>query len=127
MKQIVLMFGIFALSVSCKNKENEAQQPVKEASSWEGTYVGEFPVGDCPKFITVLELRADKTYTKQEQCAEKDHQAKEEGKIELSEEGNITLTNPNGEQSFYKIKDKDHLYPGNEEYNEKNSLIRVKE
>ena len=27
----------------------------------------------------------------------------------------------------YKIKDKDHLYPGNEEYNEKNSLIRVKE
>ena len=27
----------------------------------------------------------------------------------------------------YKIKDKDHLYLGNEEYNEKNSLIRVKE
>ena len=121
MKKIVLMFGILAVSVSCKNKENEAQQPVKEASSWEGTYVGEFPVGDCPKFITVLELRADKTYTKQ------DHQAKEEGKIELSEEGNITLTTPNGEQSFYKIKDKDHLYLGNEEYNEKNSLIRVKE
>ena len=45
MKKIVLMFGILALSVSCKNKENEAQQPVKEASSWEGTYVGEFPVG----------------------------------------------------------------------------------
>ena len=63
------------------------------------TYVGTLPAADCAGLATVIHLYADDTYVKQESCASKDYQAKEEGKVVRTDKG-FTLVSDKGDKSY---------------------------
>ena len=67
------------------------------------TYVGTLPAADCGGMATVIHLYADDTYVKQESCASKNYEAKEEGKVTRTDKG-FTLTSDKGDKSFYITK-----------------------
>ena len=67
------------------------------------TYVGTLPAADCGGMATVIHLYADDTYVKQENCASKNFESKEEGKVTRTDKG-FTLTSDKGDKSFYITK-----------------------
>ena len=75
------------------------------------TYVGTLPAADCGGVATVIHLYADDTYVKQESCASKDYQAKEEGKVVRTDKG-FTLISDKGDKSYYVTKGDNILQVG---------------
>ena len=75
------------------------------------TYVGTLPAADCGGVATVIHLYADDTYVKQESCASKDYQAKEEGKVVRTDKG-FTLVSDKGDKSYYVTKGDNILQVG---------------
>ena len=67
------------------------------------TYVVTLPAADCGGMATVIHLYTDDTYVKQESCASKNYEAKEEGKVTRTDKG-FTLTSDKGDKSFYITK-----------------------
>ena len=65
------------------------------------TYVGTLPAADCAGLATVIHLYADDTYVKQESCASKDYQAKEEGKVVRTDKGFTLVPNAGDHKSYY--------------------------
>ena len=68
------------------------------------TYVGTLPAADCGGMATVIHLYADDTYVKQENCASKNFESKEEGKVERTDKGFTLVSKADNHKSFYITK-----------------------
>ncbi|NWO29357.1 copper resistance protein NlpE N-terminal domain-containing protein [Capnocytophaga sp. oral taxon 903] len=68
------------------------------------TYVGTLPAADCGGMATVIHLYADDTYVKQENCASKNFESKEEGKVEHTDKGFTLVSKADNHKSFYITK-----------------------
>lgn len=121
MKRHILTLGVAVLMfASCQNNPSQnannmvsdtttmmenTMDNVSEKMTPElvATYVGTLPAADCGGVATVIHLYADDTYVKQESCASKNYEAKEEGKVTRTDKG-FTLTSDKGDKSFYITK-----------------------
>lgn len=68
------------------------------------TYVGTLPAADCGGMATVIHLYADDTYVKQENCASKNFESKEEGKVERTDKGFTLVSKADNHKSYYVTK-----------------------
>lgn len=122
MKRHILTLGVAVLMLaSCQNnpsqnannmasdtttmmentKDNVSEKMTPELVA---TYVGTLPAADCGGMATVIHLYADDTYVKQENCASKNFESKEEGKVEHTDKGFTLVSKADNHKSFYITK-----------------------
>ena len=122
MKNHILTLGVAVLMLaSCQNNPTQtannvvsetstmlekAAEKVEEMKVPEvlATYVGTIPTADCGGMATVIHLYADDTYVKQENCASKNFESKEEGKVEHTDKGFTLVSKADNHKSFYITK-----------------------
>ncbi|MEB3017162.1 copper resistance protein NlpE N-terminal domain-containing protein [Capnocytophaga ochracea] len=122
MKRHILTLGVAVLMLaSCQNNPSQnannmvsdtttmmenTMDNVSEKMTPElvATYVGTLPAADCGGMATVIHLYADDTYVKQENCASKNFESKEEGKVEHTDKGFTLVSKADNHKSFYITK-----------------------
>ena len=122
MKNHILTLGVAVLMLaSCQNNPSQnannmvsdtttmmenTMDNVSEKKTPElvATYVGTLPAADCGGMATVIHLYADDTYVKQENCASKNFESKEEGKVEHTDKGFTLVSKADNHKSFYITK-----------------------
>ena len=122
MKNHILTLGVAVLMLaSCQNNPSQnannmvsdtttmmenAAEKVEEMVTPQllATYVGTLPAADCGGMATVIHLYADDTYVKQENCASKNFESKEEGKVEHTDKGFTLVSKADNHKSFYITK-----------------------
>ena len=122
MKNHILTLGVAVLMLaSCQNNPSQtantvvsetttmmedAAKKVEEVVTPQllATYVGTLPAADCGGMATVIHLYADDTYVKQENCASKNFESKEEGKVERTDKGFTLVSKADNHKSFYITK-----------------------
>ena len=122
MKNHILTLGVAVLMLaSCQNNPSQtantvvsetttmmenAAEKVEEMVTPQllATYVGTLPTADCGGMATVIHLYADDTYVKQENCASKNFESKEEGKVEHTDKGFTLVSKADNHKSFYITK-----------------------
>ncbi|EKY17199.1 copper resistance protein NlpE N-terminal domain-containing protein [Capnocytophaga sp. oral taxon 324] len=122
MKRHILTLGVAVLMfASCQNNPSQnannvvsdtttmmenAAEKVEEMVTPQllATYVGTLPAADCGGMATVIHLYADDTYVKQENCASKNFESKEEGKVEHTDKGFTLVSKADNHKSFYITK-----------------------
>ncbi|MFC2504561.1 MAG: copper resistance protein NlpE N-terminal domain-containing protein [Capnocytophaga ochracea] len=122
MKNHILTLGVAVLMLaSCQNNPSQnannmvsdtttmmenTMDNVSEKMTPElvATYVGTLPAADCGGMATVIHLYADDTYVKQENCASKNFESKEEGKVEHTDKGFTLVSKADNHKSFYITK-----------------------
>ena len=122
MKRHILTLGVAVLMLaSCQNNPSQnannmvsdtttmmenTMDNVSEKMTPElvATYVGTLPAADCGGMATVIHLYADDTYVKQENCASKNFESKEEGKVERTDKGFTLVSKADNHKSFYITK-----------------------
>ena len=122
MKRHILTLGVAVLMfASCQNNPSQnannvvsdtttmmenAAEKVEEMVTPQllATYVGTLPAADCGGMATVIHLYADDTYVKQENCASKNFESKEEGKVERTDKGFTLVSKADNHKSFYITK-----------------------
>ena len=122
MKRHILTLGVAVLMfASCQNNPSQnannvvsdtttmmenAAEKVEEMVTPQllATYVGTLPTADCGGMATVIHLYADDTYVKQENCASKNFESKEEGKVEHTDKGFTLVSKADNHKSFYITK-----------------------
>ena len=116
---------VAALMVSCNGKntaQNEANTDstsVADTTASEnldlaavaGTYEGTLPAADCPGIKTVLTIHADSTYQlTQDYLERKDGHDEASGVLRVLDGKVLVLERPSsGEQTYYKVKDDQHV------------------
>ena len=122
MKNHILTLGVAVLMLaSCQNNPSQtantvvsetttmmenAAEKVEEMVTPQllATYVGTLPAADCGGMATVIHLYADDTYVKQENCASKNFESKEEGKVERTDKGFTLVSKADNHKSYYVTK-----------------------
>ena len=122
MKNHILTLGVAVLMLaSCQNNPSQTANTVvsETATMMEdaakkveemvtpqllATYVGTLPAADCGGMATVIHLYADDTYVKQENCASKNFESKEEGKVERTDKGFTLVSKADNHKSYYVTK-----------------------
>lgn len=76
-----------------------------------GTYEGTLPAADCPGIKTVLTIHADSTYQlTQDYLERKDGHDEASGVLRVLDGKVLVLERPSsGEQTYYKVKDDQHV------------------
>jgi len=75
-----------------------------DLTSIAGTYEGTLPAADCPGIKTVLTIHADSTYQ-----LTQDYLEREDGHDEASGVLRVLDGKSSGEQTYYKVKDDQHV------------------
>ena len=122
MKNHILTLGVAVLMLaSCQNNPSQtantvvsetttmmenAAEKVEEMVTPQllATYVGTIPTADCGGMATVIHLYADDTYVKQENCANKNYESKEKGKVVRTDKGFTLVPDVGDQKSFYITK-----------------------
>ena len=128
-KKLVLTAAVIAaLSVvSCNGKKTNSQGADQDSLSYAendslnsndvildsiaGTYEGTLPAADCPGIKTVLTIHADSTYQlTQDYLERKDGHDEASGVLRVLDGKVLVLERPSsGEQTYYKVKDDQHV------------------
>lgn len=82
-----------------------------DLTSIAGTYEGTLPAADCPGIKTVLTIHADSTYQlTQDYLERKDGHDEASGVLRVLDGKVLVLERPSsGEQTYYKVKDDQHV------------------
>ena len=108
MKNHILTLGVAVLMLaSCQNNPSQtANTVVSETTTMmeNAAEKVEEMVADCGGMATVIHLYADDTYVKQENCASKNFESKEEGKVEHTDKGFTLVSKADNHKSFYITK-----------------------
>lgn len=122
---MIVAVAVMALTAACTGKktaENAAAQdttsvvdsaatPSLDLAGVAGTYEGTLPAADCPGIKTVLTLNTDSTYElKQDYIDRKDGHDEASGVLRVLDGKVLVLERPSsGEQTYYKVKDDQHV------------------
>ena len=125
MKKIIILACSCFLLAACGNSaktnkstsaDSKATQTVdihnaETSLDYEGTYKGVFPAADCPGIKTVLTIHADSTYQlTQDYLERKDGHDEASGVLRVLDGKVLVLERPSsGEQTYYKVKDDQHV------------------
>lgn len=115
-----------AIMVSCNGKKTAQNEANSDSTSVAdttvasenvdlttvaGTYEGTLPAADCPGIKTVLTIHADSTYQlTQDYLERKDGHDEASGVLRVLDGKVLVLERPSsGEQTYYKVKDDQHV------------------
>ena len=120
MKKNWMIWGLAAMALmsSCTDQktapstaDNDTTSVAQDTASIAGTYEGTLPAADCPGIKTVLTIHADSTYQlTQDYLERKDGHDEASGVLRVLDGKVLVLERPSsGEQTYYKVKDDQHV------------------